>query len=206
MFNENKPVNIAVIGLGGQGIVTLSNLIINAFYRMGLKVVMNEVHGLSQRSGSVSTLIRINDDKSPLFTYDDTNVIIGLDTLETLRYLYLARESKPIVLMTNKCELRNTATLGIEVFPNVEDIEAEIKRKSHKIYLFDALDFESNFKARFKPLNVAIFSAFTSISEFNIDEKIAKSVVSDLLGKYAILKRINERAFNEGKKWIKLEG
>jgi indolepyruvate ferredoxin oxidoreductase beta subunit len=201
---EDKPINIAIIGLGGQGIVTLAKLIVETYYRMGKKVIMYEVHGYSQRSGSVSTLLRINEDFCPLFTYDETDFIIGMDTLETLRYLYLARGSKPTILLTNKYQIRNTSALGIEVFPNNEEIMSEIERKSQKIYLFDALSFEKSFKAQFKPLNVAIFSAFSKIPSFGIEEKIAKRVVSDLLGKYTMLKRINERAFSEGKSWIKM--
>jgi indolepyruvate ferredoxin oxidoreductase beta subunit len=201
-MDKSKPMNIAIIGLGGQGIVTLSKLITETYYRMGKKVIMYEVHGYSQRSGSVSTFLRINEDANPLFAYDDTDFIIGLDTLETLRYLYLARGSKPTILITNKYQIRNTKTLGIEVFPNSEDIMSEIEKKSEKIYLFDALSFEKSFRAQFKPLNVAIFSAFTSIPYFEVEEAIAKKVVSDLLGKYAMLKRINTRAFKEGKSWI----
>jgi len=56
--------NIIVAGLGGQGVITASNILADAVFRAGLDVKMAEVHGMSQRGGSVSTDVRFGLDLS----------------------------------------------------------------------------------------------------------------------------------------------
>ena len=203
-MNQTKnTINIAIVGLGGQGIITLSKLIINTYIQMGQKACMNEIHGLSQRGGSVQSLLRIGDSNCPVFASNDTDFIIGLEKMETIRYLYTAKKAKAKVFLANYYEIRNTADLGLEVFPKNEIIDKEIEKYVQEMYIFETLDFEKSFKPKFKPVNVAVFSALTEIPELNMDKNLAKKVMLDILGKNIILKRINERAFDQGTKWIK---
>jgi len=200
---DNKPINIAIIGLGGQGVITLAKLIANTNFMLGKKVCYNEMHGLSQRGGSVQSYIRINEAVNPLFAAKDVDIIIGLEKLETLRYLYLAREAKPKVLVSNKYEIRTTADLGLEVFPESEDIDKEILKYSSDVYIFDSLGFEKSIKFKLKPVNVAVFSILTSFPELGIPSEKAEDFVTEYLGRNIILKQINKKAFKDGPKWIR---
>ena len=202
MSKKEKKINIAIVGLGGQGIITLSKLITRIYFELGKEVTMNEIHGLAQRGGSVQSFLRVNEYDCPVFAYNETDFIIGLDKLETMRYLYLAREAQPKVLFTNKYDIRNTDILGIETFPKEYQIDEEIKKYSSSLYFFDALNFEKNFRYRFKPLNVAILSTLTEIPEFQLPKDITKKEMLGYLGRNIFLKRINELAFKQAPKYF----
>ncbi|MHA1302587.1 MAG: 2-oxoacid:acceptor oxidoreductase family protein [Candidatus Heimdallarchaeaceae archaeon] len=202
-MSNNEVKNIAIIGLGGQGVITLTKLLANTYLTQGRDVCYNEMHGLSQRGGSVQSFMRVNEPANPVFLSQDTHTIIGLEKLETLRYLYTAKEAKPVVIVTNKYEIRSTADLGLEKFPDSAKIDEEIAKHSSALYIFDAIQFEKSFKGLFKPLNVALFSALTSISDFDLSEEVAKEIVTKLLGKNIVLKRTNMKAFRDGSKWLK---
>ncbi|TFG09568.1 hypothetical protein EU534_02000 [Candidatus Heimdallarchaeota archaeon] len=202
-ITNSKPINIAIIGLGGQGVITLTKLIAEVSFGLGKNVCYNEIHGLSQRGGSVQSLLRLNELENPIFAAKDVDYIIGLEKSETLRYLYLAKESKAKVIVTNKYMIRPTNDLGYEQFPNADSIDIELKKYSGELYLYDALGFEENTKSKFKPLNVALFSAITSFEDLDIPSDKAEDLVSEYLGRNLVLRQINKKAFKEGSKWLR---
>ena len=82
----DKNFNIIVNGVGGQGIITLLSLIDEAALIEGYDVKSSELHGLSQRGGSVETHIRFGKKiNSPLIPNGDADLIISLEMLEGLR-------------------------------------------------------------------------------------------------------------------------
>ncbi|MHA1197834.1 MAG: 2-oxoacid:acceptor oxidoreductase family protein [Candidatus Heimdallarchaeaceae archaeon] len=202
-IETKKPINIAIIGLGGQGVITLTKLIANVSFGLGKKVCYNEIHGLAQRGGSVQSLVRINESENPVFAARDVDYVIGLEKLEALRYLYLAKGSKAKVIITNKYLIRPTSDLGYEQFPDEDAIESEIKKYASELYLFDALGFEENTKTKFKPLNVAVFSAMTTFQELDIPPTKAEDLVAEYLGRNMIIRQINKKAFKDGPKWLR---
>lgn len=83
---HNKNFNIIVNGVGGQGVITLLSLIDEAAFIEGYDVKSSELHGLSQRGGSVETHIRFGKKiYSPLIPYKKADLIISLEMLEGLR-------------------------------------------------------------------------------------------------------------------------
>ena len=93
-----KTFNIIIAGVGGQGLITLTQMIAEAALIEGYDVKTSELHGLSQRGGSVQTHIRFGDKiYSPLVSLGRTNLVLGLEISETLRNLYYTN-SKTIIL------------------------------------------------------------------------------------------------------------
>jgi len=203
MKEQEKPINIALVGLGGQGIITLAKLIANSAIKAGKHVCYNEIHGLSQRGGSVQSLVRLNDERNPVFAAEDVDIVIGLEKLETLRYLYSANNAKPRVIISDYYEIRQTAYFGYEKFPEEEEIDQEIKKHASELYVFDAEKFAKFFSNRFKPYNVGIFSAIIDLDLLKIPTNIAEEEVKRKLGRTIFLKRLNLKAFKEGKKCLK---
>jgi indolepyruvate ferredoxin oxidoreductase beta subunit len=81
-----KIFNLIVNGVGGQGVITLLSLIDQAAMLEGYKVRSSELHGLSQRGGSVETHIRFGKNvDSPLISNGKADLIISLETMEALR-------------------------------------------------------------------------------------------------------------------------
>jgi indolepyruvate ferredoxin oxidoreductase beta subunit len=83
-----KVTNIAIAGVGGQGIILASDVIAAAALCAGHDVKKNEVHGMAQRGGSVVSEIRFGDRiHSPLIPDGEVDVIVGLELLEALRHV-----------------------------------------------------------------------------------------------------------------------
>jgi len=82
----NKNFNIILTGVGGQGIITLLDVIDEAAFIQGYDIRSSELHGLSQRGGSVEAHIRFGKKVySPMVNNGDIDLIIALEALEGLR-------------------------------------------------------------------------------------------------------------------------
>ncbi len=81
-------INAVLAGVGGQGVVTVARLLAQAALRDGLEVVQGELHGMSQRGGSVHAQLRLSDEplESPQVPKGRTDVIIGMEPAEALRF------------------------------------------------------------------------------------------------------------------------
>jgi indolepyruvate ferredoxin oxidoreductase beta subunit len=87
-----NSTNIAIAGVGGQGIVLASDVIAEAALRAGYDAKKNEVHGMAQRGGSVVSEIRFGElIRSPIIPDGEVDVLIGLELLEALRHVHRLR-------------------------------------------------------------------------------------------------------------------
>lgn len=116
-----KKLDIIVVGVGGQGILTCSNIIARASIIAGLNVLTSEVHGMAQRGGSVEVHVRIGDVISPLIPIGDADVMLALEPAESLRYARYLNE-KTTVIMNTRPLIPPSVTLGISKYPDVERI------------------------------------------------------------------------------------
>jgi len=84
--------NLLVVGVGGQGVLTLSDLVVRAAVRAGYDVKQSESHGMSQRGGSVSSHVRVGPKvHAPVIDEGMADVVLALEKLEALRHVhYLA--------------------------------------------------------------------------------------------------------------------
>ena len=95
----SKVTNILIVGVGGQGTLLASKLIGAAFVKLGYDVKVSEVHGMSQRGGSVVTYVRYGDKvHSSLIEKGEADIIIAFEQLEAARWLpYLKPDGVLIV-------------------------------------------------------------------------------------------------------------
>ena len=94
-----KTVNIMIVGVGGQGSLLASKLMGNLLVNEGHDVKVSEVHGMSQRGGSVVTYVKYGDKVySPICDKGEADFIVSFEKLEAARYAsYLAKDGKIIV-------------------------------------------------------------------------------------------------------------
>ena len=86
MKMAGKEFSVYMAGVGGQGLVLLSNVIGAACASAGLRALTGEQHGLSQRSGSINVHMRIGEEiRSPLIPIGGADVLLSLEALEALR-------------------------------------------------------------------------------------------------------------------------
>jgi indolepyruvate ferredoxin oxidoreductase beta subunit len=91
--------NIIAAGVGGQGLMLVSNIIGHACAQKGLSIKTAETHGLAQRSGSISTHIRIGGDvHSSLIPYGEADVMVAMEAMEALRDCEYIKDGGTIIL------------------------------------------------------------------------------------------------------------
>ena len=94
-----KTVNVMIVGVGGQGSLLASKLLGKVLLDAGYDVKVSEVHGMSQRGGSVVTYVRFGDKvASPIIDLGESDFILSFEKLEAARYAeYLSPNGKIIV-------------------------------------------------------------------------------------------------------------
>jgi indolepyruvate ferredoxin oxidoreductase beta subunit len=96
---QNKTFNVIISGVGGQGVITLLSLIDEAAFIEGYDIKSSELHGLSQRGGSVEVHVRFGKKvHSPLITFGSADLVISLEMLEGLRELMRAGENTKFLI------------------------------------------------------------------------------------------------------------
>lgn len=113
--------DIVIAGVGGQGVLTVSSLMARAADGGGLHVKQSEIHGMSQRGGSVVAGVRISDApiRSSLIAAGSANLVLGLEPLEALRSAdHLSSDG---VLITSIDPVTN-----IDDYPDLETIRTAI--------------------------------------------------------------------------------
>ncbi len=120
-----RPYGVIVAGVGGQGAITLAQLILGAAWKSGYFVHQAEVHGMSQRGGSVNAhiLFDTKEVSSPVVMQGSGDLLIGMEPLETLRYLYL--------LGKNACVVSSVVPIkNMEEYPDMGKVISELETVS----------------------------------------------------------------------------
>ena len=109
--------NILLCGVGGQGTILASKILSTALLNAGYDVKMSEIHGMSQRGGSVTTQVRYGEKVySPIIGRGSADVLVAFEAMEALRYLAELNPSGSVVVNDYR---RPTATTlsGKEDYP-----------------------------------------------------------------------------------------
>ncbi len=134
--------DIVLCGVGGDGIVSVAKIISDAALNMGMNLKQSEIHGMSQRGGSVFSHLRISDDEifADVIPEGQADIILSSEPMEALRYLpWLSKEGWVI---TN-----NDPFINIGNYPDMELINAELGKLEH-VVSFNANDIAKQLKAR----------------------------------------------------------
>jgi len=129
--------NIMIVGVGGQGTLLASRILGNVAIRMNYDVKISEVHGMSQRGGSVVTYVRYGEKVySPVVAEGEADVILAFERLEAYRWLsYLKKDG--IMLLNDQCIDPMPVIIGAMNYPS--DIPQKMKDKGANIICVDAL-------------------------------------------------------------------
>lgn len=121
--------NILLCGVGGQGTILASKILSYALLRGGYDVKMSEIHGMSQRGGSVTTQVRYGDKVySPIIGKGSADILVSFESMEALRYV--GDLNPKGVAVVNNYKMPTATTLsGAEQYPHdaVERVQALVK-------------------------------------------------------------------------------
>lgn len=109
--------NILLCGVGGQGTILVSKVLAAALVQAGYDVKMSEIHGMSQRGGSVTTQVRYGKKVySPIIDEGAADILVSFETMEAMRNLKALRPGGQVVV--NDCEIPTATTLsGSQEYP-----------------------------------------------------------------------------------------
>lgn len=98
-----KDLNILIVGVGGQGTLLASRILGSLAQDMNLDVKVSEVHGMSQRGGSVVTYVRMGEAvASPLIEDVEADAMLAFEEMEALRYAHMVRPGGSIIVNTQR--------------------------------------------------------------------------------------------------------
>ena len=132
-----KTTSVMIVGVGGQGSLLASKLLGRLLVDEGYDVKVSEVHGMSQRGGSVVTYVRFGEKVySPIITDGEADLIISFEKLEAARYArFLSKEGR-IVVNTQQIDPM-PVIIGAAEYP--ENVLDELKKKGVNVEALDAL-------------------------------------------------------------------
>jgi indolepyruvate ferredoxin oxidoreductase beta subunit len=130
-------VDIYLVGVGGQGIITASKIIGDAAIVAGEDVILSETHGMAQRGGSVVCTARIGDAASPLIPDGKADVILSLELLETLRAVPKCSKRTLAIASTEKMVPLSVSTQKLR-YPTVEEVRARFESVARGLVVVDA--------------------------------------------------------------------
>lgn len=133
-----KEFNILITGVGGQGVILMSELLGKAAVKDGLRVRGSEILGMAVRGGSVTSVIRLGDEVyGPLIPMGKCDVLVGMEPSEALRNIaYLSKSSLAIVNTT--VTIPATVSIGESKYPSLEEILKKLGEAAGKVITLDA--------------------------------------------------------------------
>lgn len=137
-MREMETKNVMIVGVGGQGSLLASKLLGNLLVEQGYDVKVSEVHGMSQRGGSVVTYVRYGDKVySPVIDKGEADFIISFELLEAARWAEYLRPGGRIIVNTQQIDPMPVIT-GAAAYP--EDILAKLRALGLQVDAVDALE------------------------------------------------------------------
>jgi len=120
-------VDIYLVGVGGQGIITASKIIGDAAILAGENVLLSETHGMAQRGGSVVCTARIGDMQSSLIPDGGADLILSFELLEALRALCKASRNTTVVTSTERIVPSSVSTQKLK-YPAIDEVKMIVEK------------------------------------------------------------------------------
>ena len=189
-----KTRNIMIVGVGGQGSLLASKLLGRLLLTKGYDIKVSEVHGMSQRGGSVVTYVRFGDKVySPIIDKGEAEYILSFELLEAARWTeYLAPDGKVI---TNTQQMNPMPVIiGAAEYP--DNLVEKMRAAGNEVIAMDALALAREAGSA-KAVNIVLLGQLSRYFDFTEQEwmtAIEQSVPSKFL-------ELNKKAFLLGRNY-----
>ena len=184
--------SIMIVGVGGQGSLLASRLLGNVLLAQGFDVKVSEVHGMSQRGGSVVTYVKYGDNVySPVIEQGEADAVISFEQLEAARWLPYLKKGGHLITSTQKIDPMPVITGAME-YP--EDIIKKISDLGVDITAVDALKLAEE-AGNSKASNVVLMGVVSTKMDF--DDKLWQDAIEQCVPEKFL--ELNKKAFELGK-------
>lgn len=187
-----QDINVMIVGVGGQGSLLASKLLGRLFLDKGMDVKVSEVHGMSQRGGSVVTYVRAGEKVySPVIDKGEADYIVSFELLEAARYTAYLKKGGIVVTNSQQIDPMPVITGAME-YP--QEIVAKLKDKNIKIDVLDCLDL-ANKAGSSKAVNMVLMGRLSHY--FDIPKEEWEQAMESIVPETFL--DINKKAFELGK-------
>ena len=93
-------LKMVIAGLGGEGIIFVTRVLVEGFYQSGNPVISAETHGMAMRGGSVISQVKVGDFQSPFIRYGEADLLVATSADEVQRNLYYLKEDGVVIINT----------------------------------------------------------------------------------------------------------
>ncbi len=179
--------NIMIVGVGGQGTLLTSRILGGIMVKGGYDVKLSEVHGMSQRGGSVVTYVRYGEKVAePIVEEGQADVLIAFERLEALRYAHFLKPDGALVVNDHRMDPITVVT-GAATYP--ENIIENLSKK-YKVYSINAAE-EALKLGNSRVFNNIVLGLAAQHMDFSKEEWL--EVIADTVPPKTV--EINQKAF-----------
>jgi len=189
---SSNITNILLVGVGGQGILLASEILSETVMLAGFDVKKSEIHGMSQRGGSVVSHVRYgNEVFSPIVPEGEGDILFGFELMETSRYLSLLKPGGTVI--ANDLRIAPPSVLmGQETYP--EGLSDAIRRRFPDFLLLDGQKLATE-AGNPRAANTVLLGAISK--RLDIDVKYWLEALQKMVPAKAL--EINRKAFVMGR-------
>ena len=187
-----KTKNIMIVGVGGQGSLLASKLLGRLLMSKGYDIKVSEVHGMSQRGGSVVTYARFGDKVySPVIGKGEADYIVSFELLEAARWTEFLAPGGKIVVNTQQINPMPVIT-GVAEYP--EQLVSKMEQAGISIDAFDALALAQQAGSA-KAVNIVLMGHLSKNFDFTLEEWM-QALENSVPAKFL---ELNKKAFALGR-------
>jgi len=188
-------MNILMVGVGGQGVLTCADILARSAMESGFDIKVSEVHGMAQRGGSVYSHVRYSKRvDSPLIMLGEADAILAFERVESLRFAHYVKPDGLFVVNNQRLD-PVTVSSGQAAYP--DDVLERLKALPQKVQIMDGEKLAAD-PAKRRSVNFLLLGALAAHTSDIRDETWEESVIAAFAKKPDALKVILE-VFRQGR-------
>jgi indolepyruvate ferredoxin oxidoreductase beta subunit len=192
---EQQVTNILVVGIGGQGVMTATEILAEAAIALGNDAKKTEVAGMAQRGGVVSSHLRFGPKVlSPQITPGSADLLLAFEAAEALRWCHYLKPGSLVLMNTAKL-VPPVVNIGLYDYP--ADPVAEIRKRGFEVRAFDAMAIAMDL-GEVRLGNTVMLGALGDHLPFPA-EVLLDAIVKRFSAKKPLLVELNRKAFEAGR-------
>ncbi|WP_419659469.1 indolepyruvate oxidoreductase subunit beta [Desulfosarcina variabilis] len=191
--DDKKTTNVLVVGTGGQGVITASEILSDVAMISGFDAKKSEIHGMSQRGGVVTSHVRYSEKVySPMIMEGEADIMLSFELAETVRWLHYVKPGGRVITSSQRI-IPPAVYAGMGSYP--EDAEQVIKQRAENPIVVDALPMAIKL-GNPRLVNTILLGVASTLLDLSVDSW--KSVIADRVPPK--FKDLNLVAFDQGRK------
>ena len=191
--DDKKTTNVLVVGTGGQGVITASEILSDVAMISGFDTKKSEIHGMSQRGGVVTSHVRYSEKVySPMIMEGEVDIMLSFELAETVRWLHYVKPGGRVITSRQRI-IPPAVYAGMGSYP--EDAEPVIKARASDPIVVDALPMAIEL-GNPRLVNTILLGIASTLLDLPVDGW--KSVIAERVPPK--FKELNLVAFDQGRK------